>query len=329
MVTGTLSDKRAAIEQDIKSRGGTIRTAVSGNVDYLIAGEKPGSKLTAAQEKNVKVINEAGLNTLASGGTPRRLTAKQMAKLAETPHHATKAAQEGTRKPQKATKGETKASASKPRADMEKVEDSLIRITPNEEGTSDCHAVDVSGLAYHVSSQEIEKFRKPDNIENSFAGFKNDPPPATYFTPNMEVATGAAWHFGDGTPYYHTVDIDLDDAVDCRALLEDEPLKTSQPKSQRSEKAKRRQRQWNDVLDNIYEAKVDKKDGVIIPSTFDDHPGMEYVVFNPQTTAHIVDVQLGSTRGFKKPRRPTIPSKKRKTSPSGMKGAPKLPGKRR
>jgi len=43
-VTGTFTLSRDDIHAMIEEHGGEVRTAVSGNLDYLIAGENAGSK---------------------------------------------------------------------------------------------------------------------------------------------------------------------------------------------------------------------------------------------------------------------------------------------
>lgn len=48
-VTGTFDISRDDIHELIESHGGEVRTAVSGNLDYLIAGESAGSKKEKAQ----------------------------------------------------------------------------------------------------------------------------------------------------------------------------------------------------------------------------------------------------------------------------------------
>lgn len=40
----------------IEANGGEVRTAVSGNLDYLIAGESAGSKKEKAESLGVKVL---------------------------------------------------------------------------------------------------------------------------------------------------------------------------------------------------------------------------------------------------------------------------------
>ncbi|MHC4638048.1 MAG: NAD-dependent DNA ligase LigA [Planctomycetota bacterium] len=59
VVTGTLSNfNRQQIEQTIKQHGGKISSSVSKKTDYLLAGEKPGSKLEKAVKLGINVISE-------------------------------------------------------------------------------------------------------------------------------------------------------------------------------------------------------------------------------------------------------------------------------
>ena len=59
VVTGTLIKyDRNTIEELIKSLGGKPSGSVSKKTDYLLAGEKAGSKLDKAKELGVKVLNE-------------------------------------------------------------------------------------------------------------------------------------------------------------------------------------------------------------------------------------------------------------------------------
>ena len=67
-VTGTFVLSRDEIHAMIEENGGEVRTAVSGNLDYLIAGENAGSKKEKAQSLGVTVLDWEGvkeiLNTL-------------------------------------------------------------------------------------------------------------------------------------------------------------------------------------------------------------------------------------------------------------------------
>ena len=59
VVTGILkSFTRDSINAKIKSLGAKAGSSVSKNTDYLICGEKAGSKLDKAREFGVKVITE-------------------------------------------------------------------------------------------------------------------------------------------------------------------------------------------------------------------------------------------------------------------------------
>jgi DNA ligase (NAD+) len=59
VVTGTLAKYgREEIEELITRHGGRAASSVSKNTDYLVAGEKAGSKLEKAKQLGVKVITE-------------------------------------------------------------------------------------------------------------------------------------------------------------------------------------------------------------------------------------------------------------------------------
>ena len=68
VVTGTLeSMTRDAAKAAIKAAGGKVASAVSKKTDYLVAGEKAGSKLTKAQSLGVPVLTEAELARMLEG----------------------------------------------------------------------------------------------------------------------------------------------------------------------------------------------------------------------------------------------------------------------
>jgi DNA ligase (NAD+) len=58
VLTGTMKRPRREIKELLESLGAKVLNSVSRNVDYLIVGENPGSKLQKAKELGVKVISE-------------------------------------------------------------------------------------------------------------------------------------------------------------------------------------------------------------------------------------------------------------------------------
>ena len=59
VITGSLSSmKRSEAKEVITRNGGRIASSVSGNTDYLIAGESPGSKLRKARDLGIAILNE-------------------------------------------------------------------------------------------------------------------------------------------------------------------------------------------------------------------------------------------------------------------------------
>lgn len=61
VITGTLGESRAEIEKMIRGAGGVVASSVSSKTDYLVRGEKPGSKLNKAERLGVKIIDEKTL----------------------------------------------------------------------------------------------------------------------------------------------------------------------------------------------------------------------------------------------------------------------------
>jgi len=60
VLTGTLEKfTRDEAKAEIESRGGRVSSSVSKKTDYVLAGEKPGSKLAKAEKLGVEVIDEA------------------------------------------------------------------------------------------------------------------------------------------------------------------------------------------------------------------------------------------------------------------------------
>ena len=59
LITGSLNSlTREAAKAKIKELGGKIMSSVSGNLDFLIVGDKPGSKLSKAESLGVSVLKE-------------------------------------------------------------------------------------------------------------------------------------------------------------------------------------------------------------------------------------------------------------------------------
>ena len=66
VVTGTLPGlSRQEAKRYIEERGGAVRSSVSSNTDFVVAGENAGSKLEKAKELGVTVLTEAELRKLA------------------------------------------------------------------------------------------------------------------------------------------------------------------------------------------------------------------------------------------------------------------------
>ncbi|MEM6799176.1 MAG: helix-hairpin-helix domain-containing protein, partial [Planctomycetota bacterium] len=69
VVTGTLErHSRAEAHERIQQAGGRPASSVSGSTDYLVAGEKAGSKLAKAQKMGITVLNEAEFEAILDGG---------------------------------------------------------------------------------------------------------------------------------------------------------------------------------------------------------------------------------------------------------------------
>jgi DNA ligase (NAD+) len=65
VVTGSLEGfDRQGAEEAIRAAGGKVAGSVSRKTDYLVAGEKAGSKLAKAQELGVEVLDEEGFRRL-------------------------------------------------------------------------------------------------------------------------------------------------------------------------------------------------------------------------------------------------------------------------
>ncbi len=68
VLTGTLPEARRAIEKQIESMGGRTAGSLSGNTDYLVLGESPGSKLKKARSLGTKIISYDDLVSMMKSG---------------------------------------------------------------------------------------------------------------------------------------------------------------------------------------------------------------------------------------------------------------------
>lgn len=64
VITGTLSRPRDEIKDEIEGLGGNVTGSVTKKTDYVIAGEKAGSKLTKANELGIRVLTEEEYNNM-------------------------------------------------------------------------------------------------------------------------------------------------------------------------------------------------------------------------------------------------------------------------
>jgi len=68
VLTGSLSVPRDEMKERIEAAGGKVTGSVSKKTDYLVAGEKAGSKLARAESLGVPVLDEAGIEELLVSG---------------------------------------------------------------------------------------------------------------------------------------------------------------------------------------------------------------------------------------------------------------------
>lgn len=66
VISGVHTASRRDIKRLIESHGGIVKGAVSVHTDYLVAGEKSGSKLVKAVALGIEVIDEATLKRMSS-----------------------------------------------------------------------------------------------------------------------------------------------------------------------------------------------------------------------------------------------------------------------
>ena len=78
MVSGKFSRSRDEMKELIELHGGKNLAAVSGNVDYIVAGENMGpAKLKKAEKLGVKIISEEEFFAMIEGGGPVKKAAQQ------------------------------------------------------------------------------------------------------------------------------------------------------------------------------------------------------------------------------------------------------------
>ena len=69
VLTGTLTSwSRDEAKEAIRARGGKVVSSVSAHTDYIVAGERPGSKLAQAQKHGTTVVDEKKFGKLLSNG---------------------------------------------------------------------------------------------------------------------------------------------------------------------------------------------------------------------------------------------------------------------
>ena len=66
VITGTLSQPRPAFKKIIEELGGKVSGSISKNTDYLLCGEKGGSKRDKAEKLNVPILDEEAFNKMIS-----------------------------------------------------------------------------------------------------------------------------------------------------------------------------------------------------------------------------------------------------------------------
>ena len=78
VATGKLNNyTRDGIQNKLLSLGATPASSVTKNTDYLIVGEKAGSKLTKAQELGVTIIDESTLLSMLGESSQAAITTDQ------------------------------------------------------------------------------------------------------------------------------------------------------------------------------------------------------------------------------------------------------------
>ena len=58
---------RSKIKSDIEQEGGKVKNVISKNIDFLVVGSNPGSKLKKATALNIKILKEDEFIKLIKG----------------------------------------------------------------------------------------------------------------------------------------------------------------------------------------------------------------------------------------------------------------------
>ena len=66
VITGTLSRPRDEIKEELENKGANVTSSVTKKTDFVLAGEKAGSKYDKAISLGIKIINEEELNNMLS-----------------------------------------------------------------------------------------------------------------------------------------------------------------------------------------------------------------------------------------------------------------------
>ena len=64
VITGTLSRPRDEIKEELENKGANVTSSVTKKTDFVLAGEKAGSKYDKAISLGIKIINEEELNNM-------------------------------------------------------------------------------------------------------------------------------------------------------------------------------------------------------------------------------------------------------------------------
>ena len=81
VITGSLCNfTREELKAKLEELGGNVRSSVSSQTDYLIVGEKAGSKLAKAEQLGIEILNEKELSLMLAGKEqPKDATFKESA----------------------------------------------------------------------------------------------------------------------------------------------------------------------------------------------------------------------------------------------------------